>query len=102
MKVSEMHQSAPLKMDGMLLDVKHLRNTHRPRLLGDDTVMQRDALFLEVRIYSPSGAAGPQIVMWLFLLNSYGYIVGFENIFAVYVDIVEHKYIPIVCSKLKL
>ena len=57
MSVYEKHQSSPLSMDDMQLSVKHLRNSHRPRLLSDDTVVQSDALFVEVPNHTSSDHA---------------------------------------------
>ena len=47
-RVCEKHKADPLKMEGMILDIKHLRNSHRPKLLVDDVIMQPNTLYLEV------------------------------------------------------
>ena len=44
------HCATPLKMEDMLIDVKHLRNRHRPKFLSDRSIVQQNALFLEVTL----------------------------------------------------
>ena len=47
-RVCEKHKADPLKMENMMLDIKHLRNSHRPKLLVDDVIVQPNTLYLQV------------------------------------------------------